>query len=272
MQSRVKNAGRYWRARGVLVSSVFAACLLAAAHAGAAGVDDSTASDASQSAGFSTVLEAWLGFPGLAQSSAPYTYLRATRTADKVEAKRQDLIRELDDLRWRLQGRGYGTFVQAVDQWKSKLATSGVFREPGDWSPAWLMAHPHRNPPISHVAAIGACAVPDWVEVWSGKGVTRTPWHTRMTLSDLAKNDVIDLDGISIVSVVAPTGEVQRLGQAAFNYSDSELLPGSRVVLPLPLGGEAFAWIRDTIAQLLAHAPAGENCKEMRFADMGASQ
>jgi hypothetical protein len=93
-----------------------------------------------------------------------------------------------------------------------------------------------------------------------------------MTLSDLAKNEVIDLDGISIVSVVAPTGEVQRLGQAAFNYSDSELLPGSRVVLPLPLSGEAFPWIRDTVAQLLAHAPAGENCKEMRFADMGASR
>ncbi|MES1942014.1 hypothetical protein T5B8_17326 [Salinisphaera sp. T5B8] len=267
MHSRVKNAGRYGWA---LTCGVCALALSIAAYADSS--VPGNGGEAPQAAGFANVLDAWLGFPDLADSDTPYTYLRADQTADNTRVKRQDLVRELDDLRWRLEAGGYAAFVQALDQWKTQLAAIRVFREPGDWSPAWLMANPHRNPPISRVAAIGACDAPDWVEIWSGQGIERTPWHTDLMLSDLAASGVMDVDGVRVVSVVAPDGRVRRLGQAADNYSDSELLPGTRVVVPLPLKGEAFPWIRDTIAQVLAHAPSGQDCTEMRFAQTGAPQ
>ncbi|WP_353221186.1 hypothetical protein [Salinisphaera sp. S4-8] len=269
MQSRVKNAGRY---RWALTCGV-GVCALAlsiATHADSA-VPDSAAQPP-PTAGFATVLDAWLGFPGLAATDSPYTYLRADQTAENTRIRRQDLDRELDDLRWRLEAGGYAGFVQAVDQWKTQLAAIRVFREPGDWGPAWLMANPHRNPPIDRIAAIGACSTPDWVEVWSGQGIQRTPWRTDLMLSDLADSGVMNTRGVRVVSVVAPDGQVRRLGQAADNYADTELLPGARVVVPLPLNGEAFPWIRDAIARILAHAPSGQDCTEMRFAQTGAPQ
>lgn len=275
MQSRVKSAGHHRRLRWVYTCSVIALCLSFACHGQQSEVAPAGAPqvpDATPSAGFTTVLQAWLAFPSLAQSSSPYSYLRATPTADRMRVKRDDLFRELDDLRWRLEGSGYAKLVDALDQWKSRLSQVSVFREPGDWGPAWLMANPLRNPPIAEVAAIGTCEVPDWVEVWSADGVQRTPWRTGLTLSGLAKSDAMNVRGIKVVSVVAPNGEIRRYGQAAFNYSDTALLPGARVVLPLPLGGEAFPWIRNTIAEILAHAPSGENCTEMRLAHTGSTQ
>jgi hypothetical protein len=275
MQSRVKSAGHDRRVRWVHTCSVIALCLGFACHgqrSDAAPAGDTPLPASAASAGFTTVLDAWLAFPSLARSSAPYSYLRARPTAERVRIKRDDLFRELDDLRWRLEGNGYTKLVAALDQWKSRLAQLAVFREPGDWSPASLMAQPLRNPPIGEVAAIGACEVPDWVEIWSADGVRRTPWRTGLTLSGLAKSDAMNVQGIKVASVVSPTGDVRRYGQAAFNKTDTALLPGARVVLPLPLGGEAFPWIRNTIAEVLAHAPSGENCSEMRLAQAGGVQ
>lgn len=213
-----------------------------------------------------SVLQAWLAYPGVDTIEWPYAYLRGERTQSAQQTKRTDLFKELDRLGWRLENARRDGLLGAIDQWRSRLEAQELYRQPGDWSPAWLMAHPHRSPPLSRTAAIGACQPPDWVEVWDSTGIERMPWHGGLQLSDLSRHDgPLQLRGVDQVAVVTPEGDIKHYGQAPFNYSDAELSPGTRVVAALPLGGEAFPWIRDAIANLLAHSPVGSACREMKL-------
>ncbi|MES1935652.1 hypothetical protein C27AD_04837 [Salinisphaera hydrothermalis C27AD] len=63
------------------------------------------------------------------------------------------------------------------------------------------------------------------------------------------------------MAVISPRGHVDHYGVAAWNYADTDLLPGTRVVGAIDLKGAVFPWMRDEIAGLLAHTPSGAACR-----------
>ena len=252
--------------RSVVKSAAIVACAAAGSAWSPAFAQSSDAT--SRGASYSSVVQAWLAFPSVDAVEWPYAYLRADSTRSSAQAKRADLFKELDQLTWRLEDGRHDALIRAIEDWRAELSEKELFREPGDWSPAWLMAHPQKAPPVARVAAIGACEPPDWVEVWDSRGVERAPWRGGLTLSEMSRDGgPIDLHGAEQVALVTPEGKIEHYGQAAYNYADAELSPGTQVVVALPLGGEAFPWIRDTIATVLAHAAPGDNCSEMALAE-----
>ncbi len=211
-----------------------------------------------------TLIQAWLAFPRLATVAWPYAYIRARDTNASEAARRQALFKEFASLLWRLKDDGYPKLAAAVKAWRRRLRQTHGYRVPGAWTPAWLMAHPHQNPPLARIQALGACQAPRWVQVWDAAGVRDVPWRAGLKLSHLL--DIAPQlrgDRTDEVAVVAPDGHIDHYGIGAWNFADTELIPGTRVVAALPLQGEAFPWMRDAIAALLAHSPDGEHCREI---------
>lgn len=209
----------------------------------------------------SSLIDAWLALPHLDQVAWPYAFMRARSTDASEMAKRADLFDQFDQLTWRFKKLGYGELAKTVARWKTQLAKTEHYRLPGDWSPAWLMAHPHQQPPVTRVAAIGYCAVPETVQVWDVGGVHRVDWKPGLHLSGLLRQDSKLTGGrTDEVAVVWPSGHIDHYGVAAWNHADTALTPGTRVVGAIDLKGEVFPWMRDAIAGLLAHTPVGRNC------------
>lgn len=209
-----------------------------------------------------TLLMAWLSQPSLTERPAPYQYMRSATVAEHAAGLQQALLQEFDDLSWRLESAGYAQLNTTVEAWRARINDLTSFRSPGLWGPAALMAYPTKMPPFERVAAIGACLMPDWVEVWDRHGVRRVDWRQAQSLSDLLRNADLDVGKVGRAIVVRPEGTVQSYGAQAWNFHDTSITPGSRVVAALPLKGEAFAWIQETTADVLAHAPSGVDCKE----------
>lgn len=237
--------------RHLLIAVVLCATPLVALHAQPA-----------PSAAKASLISAWLALPNVDQIAWPYAFIRADSTDQSEQTHRSDLFDQFDQLTWRLNEDGYPQLAKAVDQWKHQLKQTDHYRQPGDWSPSWLMAHPNRRPPVARVAAIGYCGTPDTVEVWDMAGVHRVTWKPGLHLSDLLGRDS-SLKGGSTdeVAVVWPQGNVDHYGVAAWNYADTGLAPGTRIVGAIDLKGAVFPWMRDAIAGLLAHTPAGKNCR-----------
>lgn len=209
-----------------------------------------------------SLIGAWLALPNVQQVAWPYAFIRADSTDDSEQAHRDDLFDQFKQLKWRLNERGYAGLAKTITRWKTQLSKTHHYRQPGDWSPAWLMAHPHERPPVSRVAAIGYCSPPETVQVWDAAGVHRVEWEPGLRLSDLLGRDP-KLNGGSSdeVAVVSPRGNIDHYGVAPWNYADTEIAPGTRIVGTIDLKGAVFPWMRDAIAGLLAHTPVGHNCR-----------
>ncbi len=213
-----------------------------------------------------TLIDLWLAFPGTTDIAWPYSYVRLDSTDEMQQARKSDLFKQLDELDWRLENGRYRSFRPAIAQWQAVIERMSSSRVPGSWSPAWLMAHPHQSPPVSSLVALGACDVPSWVEVWDSKGVARVPWRSGLTLSELTRDiHPVDAGPSDQVAVVGSGGHVDHYGVAAWNFADTRLVPGARVVAALPLKGEGLIWIRDAIARVLAHGVPGDGCREAPF-------
>lgn len=212
-----------------------------------------------------TLIAAWLAYPNVSDISWPYAYIRARTTNASLTTRRDDLFREFDSLLWRLDGRGYDRLADTVRLWRQRLNDLPAFRLPGQWSPAWLMAHPNQNPPLARIEALGACDVPAWIEVWDANGIQRVSASANRSLSALIDAEALTGGSAGRVAVVSPTGSIEHFGIEAWNFADTPLSPGSRVIASLPLKGAAFPWIRDTVAELLASTPSGDDCQEMHI-------
>ncbi|MES1956126.1 hypothetical protein SAHY_16152 [Salinisphaera hydrothermalis EPR70] len=200
--------------------------------------------------------------PNVGQVAWPYAFISAESTDESEQARRSDLFDQFEQLKWRLGEGGYAQLVKTVSQWKAELSKTQHYRQPGDWSPAWLLAHPHERPPAARIVALGYCQTPDTVQIWDEDGVHRVGWKPGLRLSDLLSEDPALKGGSSDeVAVVSPRGNVDHYGVAAWNYADTDLLPGTRVVGAIDLKGAVFPWMRDAIAGLLAHTPSGEACR-----------
>lgn len=211
-----------------------------------------------------TLFDLWFRLQPAGAIAWPYTYIRHRDTDERQQRRKQTLTEVLDDLVWRLQAAGRNALAEALDEWRRRIADADDFRTPGRWGPAALMAGPRNNPPVSAIAAIGACPVPDWVAIWSAQGVRRIPWTSHMRLSTLLE-DGGALQGVTAdsVSLITPYGEIHRRGIAAWNYRDAPLSPGTRIVVPLPLSGQAAVWIHDTLAEFLAHLVPSDDCRQL---------
>ena len=252
---------------GSLMSSLFG-CLRAALAglliAIVGGVFFTSAAATSRTDG-PRLLQAWLAYPDLASVDWPYAYIREIDAADTARRIKRDLLGELDNLSWRLEEMGYVRPVETVAAWRRRIESLQAFRLPGDWGAAQLLAQPEHNVPLSRISAIGSCQPPNWVEVWDVQGIRRLDWPSARSLGDLVDDDVISATGDGQVAVVTPMGHVVHRGIQAWNYTDMDLMPGSRVIVALPFKGDAFPWIRDAIARLTARTPTGTECRESEF-------
>ncbi|WP_423823851.1 capsule biosynthesis GfcC family protein [Salinisphaera sp. SPP-AMP-43] len=211
-----------------------------------------------------SLIDAWLSLPNVGEIAWPYAYMRASNTSDSQKAHRADLFEQFEQLRWRLNDGGYSQLANAISSWKNELLKTDDYRQPGDWSPSWLMSHPNKRPPVSRIAAIGYCDAPNTIRVWDAVGVHRRNWQPGIRLSDLLEEDE-NLSGGSTdeVALVWPRGDIDHYGVAAWNYADTELTPGTNIIGAIDLKGAVFPWMRDAIAGLLAHTPVGENCRDI---------
>lgn len=214
-----------------------------------------------------TLLDLWFVLQTSGAVYAPYAYIVHQDTRVVQSARKQTLLRELDDLIWRLQTMGNSELAAALDQWRRHIRAVDQYRTPGQWGPAALLSNPRNGVPISAVAALGACRVPSWIEIWSAQGVQRIRWQPAMRLSTLLSDNRGILHGVDAdtVVLVTPYGSILQRGIAAWNYQDMPLSPGMRLVVPLPLGGKASTWIQKTLAELLAHWLPGDNCRELKL-------
>lgn len=209
-----------------------------------------------------TLISEWLSLPDLVQIDWPYAFIRVQATQTEQEEYFDDLIKQIDELHWRLKEKGYATLTAAIAEWKKELSKHQHYREPGDWSPGWLMAHPRQRPPLERVMAIGHCRIPRTIQVWDETGVHDIAWHAGIHLSDVLKKNPSLKGGVTdMVAIVWPKGHIDHYGVAAWNKADTELLPGTRIIGVIDLKGEVFPWMRDAIASLLAHIPSGRDCR-----------
>jgi len=233
--------------------------------------DDARGSDA-PSLKASSLIGAWVQFPGLDQVSWPYSYIRVARDDASARQFRNDLDKELSILVARLDA--YRVFPRALETartWRSHLADLGGTRVPGDWSPASLMTHPYQRPEADKVAALGACRGPEWVEVWDQSGVHRVDWQSGLKISDVLADKSLRGGYDGRVAIVDPYGNIIHRGIQSWNFADASLAPGTKVVATLHLKGDAFPWIRDAIARVLAHSLPADECREVAMTAMGDS-
>ncbi|MES1926928.1 hypothetical protein [Salinisphaera sp. T31B1] len=256
----------------LLVCASCALASLASTGAFAQALDDTIGREAAQPPTVSSLIAAWMAFPELDQVVWPYSYIRVAEDDERARQVRSDLGQELSTLAARLDAYGGRQPLRStVKAWQKRLGTLSATRVPGDWSPASLMTRPYQRPPVSAITALGACRAPDWVEVWDANGIHRTDWRGGLTLSDLLTDRSLRSGSAGRVAIVDPYGQIIHRGVQAWNFADAPLAPGSRVIASLPLNGEAFPWIRDAIARVLAHAPPADDCREVQILATGGS-
>lgn len=207
-----------------------------------------------------SLLSVWLSMPAASTVDWNYAFISTEGVSASREAQRSALIGELNRI----------TAAQAADadpdsglrDWKSRLSALHVFRVPGNWGPAKLMAKPREMPNLAALSAIGVCDAAGFIEVWDVAGVRRIDWHDATMLSDLLREGrIVMAPGVQRVTVISPTGQRQDVGVAAWNQADIAVTPGARVVVPARLDGVATEWLNRALPDFLAHVASGVNCK-----------
>lgn len=213
-----------------------------------------------------TLLDLWFTLQASGPIYAPYAYIRHRDTQAKQTARKQTLLEEIGNLTWRLEAAGNAALAQALGQWQRHLRSAEAYRTPGHWGPATLLSGARNGVPVSTIAAVGACRVPTWVEVWSVQGVQRVAWHAGMHLNALLADDSVLGETVAQhVTVVMPYGNTADYGIAAWNFQNPPLLPGMRVVVPLPLGGQAATWLQSELSEFLAHLVPADQCRQIKL-------
>ncbi|WP_129591407.1 capsule biosynthesis GfcC family protein [Salinicola tamaricis] len=124
------------------------------------------------------------------------------------------------------------------------------------------MAHPRHMPALADLDRLGWCETPSWVEAWTPRGVTRLDWRPGMTtetlLEALPESARAQSEHLALID---PRGGIRRLGMAAWNHESATLVPGSRVVLQLPLDEVSARWVDASLPDFLATRLPGDICR-----------
>lgn len=215
------------------------------------------------SASDTTLLTLWFDLQESGPVYAPYAFIRHRDTNALVSARKQQLLHELDNLVWHLEQTGKAALAENLGQWRQRIHGITAYRTPGHWGPAPLMASARNGVSSSVVGALGACSVPDWVEIWSGQGVQRVDWQPGMHLSTLTfGHGLLRHTSAQQVTLVLPYGSRVRRGIAAWNYVDLPIAPGVRIVVPLAIDGRVKSWMRRHLSMFLAHVVPGDHCRQ----------
>lgn len=208
-----------------------------------------------------SLLSLWFMLQEYQQVAPPYAWIRPKQTALQQEQQRTKLLTNLQQL-----ASQHPALAPSLNQWRTQLLAATKWREPGLWGPITLMTHYRKDVPVNTLAAIGACAVPNWIEIWSAQGVSRLPWQPGQHLSDLLAHDgKLHDTNADWAMLVLPWGEEQKHGIAAWNLDDAELLAGTRLVLAPPIDKPLSAKLTRALADYLAHLLPGDNCQQLKL-------
>ncbi|WP_165927542.1 capsule biosynthesis GfcC family protein [Halomonas marinisediminis] len=231
-----------------------------------------------QAADTQTLIDAWLWWQQAHPGPVAWQQAFALRhdTASKLRERRQRMVGELATLAVSARVAGDTKGAAALMTWRRELAEWPLVeaRTPGRMDLPWLGAHLRDNPPLSHIAQLGVCERPQWVELWSRDGVTRIDWVPELTLLSAIKAlSPTAADHVDHAALITPMGQIHRRGVAAWNHQATPLVPGSRVVLELPTrqglrGALPFPGttheadlINTHLPELLASRLPGDDCR-----------
>jgi hypothetical protein len=230
------------------------ACLLAASQALAAVTTLNTQQVREQS-----LLPLWFELQAHTDIQPPYAWIRHRDTQTRQDTQKRQLLAGLQHL-----ADQHPALNQAMSQWSARLLAVSDWREPGHWGASDLMTSDRKGVPATHLSAIGACDPPDWIEVWSTAGVTRLPWQPAMRLGPLfARKGTLHDIKADWATLVLPWGETQKRGVAAWNLDDTQLLPGTRLLLTPIASQRAAKELTQQLADLLAHLLPGDTCHQL---------
>ncbi len=207
----------------------------------------------------------WLEQPALAEAPA-YSYYLLER--ERLPQQRQG-IRLQEELATLINWNtlvGHTVMANGLTQWQHTVAQQReqTGRTPARADLAALLAAPRHDPPLTSLAAIGHCAVPDWVELWHFGGVTRHRWSPNLTLQKLLRQRPrSEWTEAEYAWLITPQGAPQRVGIAAWNAGDSPLVAGSRIVLALPGAVQEVDWINRSLPNFLATRLPGDACSAL---------
>lgn len=201
-----------------------------------------------------SLLALWFRLQQQVQIQPPYSWIRPQASTPQQTQARTQLLTDLQPLL---------NTLPALSQWRQQLLADSDWREPGHWDVASLMTSVRKGVPTSELAAIGSCTPPNWIEVWSDKGVQRLPWRPTLRLSFLTTRH----SKADWAWLILPWGEVQKRGIAAWNLDDTELLPGTRLLLNLSQHHKATETLLPTLANYLAHLLPGDDCQQLLLDD-----
>lgn len=212
-----------------------------------------------------TLAEAWVDWQQQRSTPLDWGYSFALRQQDASRYERQEarLLARLDTLRDTFPG------AAAWHDALHHLAGSEQARSPERLDLPYLAADLRRNPRLASLVHMGSCAPPDWVEVWSQQGVSRLDWRASLTSDDLlAQLPRATRRGVDDAFVAVPTGQVTRLGIAAWNHQRMPLAPGSRLLLlnhRLTEDRQATEALLSELADYLATRLPGDTCELKGF-------
>ena len=214
--------------------------------------------------GQTTLLDKWFKLQDSGPVYAPYAFIEKNTVQAEQNARKKPLLASIDNLIWRLQAAGQGELATALSQWRRHIATATRYRSPGHWGPTALLSGT-ADIDIDSVAALGACAIPNWIEIWSAAGVRRLLWQPHMRLVKvLARNGAANFVDTDSVTLVTPYGMVVRRAVGTLDQQDTQLLPGMRMVVPIPLGPQASDWLVQSLGAFLSHLQPGDDCRLMQ--------
>ncbi|WP_353982109.1 capsule biosynthesis GfcC family protein [Salinicola endophyticus] len=208
-----------------------------------------------------TLLEAWSALSQQARVNWPFAYVGAERTDIATRQMQRRLRAELDGLAMQARLQRQTGLADGLGEWSRALDAQAPARIPGRVDPSWLMAHPRHMPALADLDRVGWCETPSWVEAWTPQGVTRLDWHPGMTtetlLNALPEAARAESERLALID---PRGGIRRLGMAAWNRQSATLVPGSRVVLQLPLDEVSARWVDARLPDFLATRLPGDTC------------
>ncbi|MFC3283769.1 capsule biosynthesis GfcC family protein [Litchfieldella rifensis] len=205
-----------------------------------------------------TLLDAWLSMETLPEGQA--FYLRSA-DIDVLEWQALRLQKELADQIDRQTQAGATDLAEGLAQWQRQLVEPATLRTPVRADLVLLTANPRLAPRLSSLDSYGACRIPDWLEIWNFRGVTRLDWQpgSRLieTLERMPRDAYRSADD---AKVITPSGTTHTQGIAAWNEEDIPLTPGSRIIIELSPDNPSMRWINDHLPAYLAARMPGNDC------------
>lgn len=212
-----------------------------------------------------TLLDIWFKLQEAGPVYAPYAYIQDTGVEAKQAARKQALFAQVDNLIWRVQAVGQHSLATALSQWRRHIGNANAYRTPGHWGPAALLSSPQAVA-IESIAAVGACSIPNWIEIWSATGVKRVPWQPDMQLNTLLLSHAgMGAAGTGSVTLITPYGAAVERAIEPWKQHGETLSPGMRVIVPMPLGPQASTWLAQALAAFLAHLQPGDDCRQLNL-------